>query len=417
MRCPVQIRVLVLALTAATLCGCRAPAGGPPSVEFGRVPRAERGGTEKLGEIEGRAVGARPGQRIVLYARSGAWYVQPYADRPFTEIGPDSTWKSSTHLGTDYAALLVEPGYSPPAKTDELPGPGGGVVAVAAVPGEPVFWQKPWFRISAGLALAAALLAFYRRRLRRLTRQLNLRFEERLAERTRIAQELHDTLLQDVLSVSMQLHVVVEDLPEDSAARARLGHIQKLMGRVVEEGRNTLRGLHAGGGTSAELREAFSRIPQELGVHARIAYRVNVGGRPRPLHPVIRDEVYRIGREALVNAFGRPGATTVAVEVEYTGARLRVFVRDDGDVIDSPAPGPGREVYRGPAGMRARAQSIGGRLKVRSRGAAGTEVALSVPGDIAFLTGRPARGRGWLGGPPRRKAARGAEGPGGAPDV
>jgi len=238
--------LLLLVACVLPLGGCRwRQAGGAPSVEFGGVPMAEQGGTEKLDAIGGRVVGARGGQRIVLYARSGAWYVQPYADRPFTSIRPDSTWKNSTHLGTEYAALLVEGDYNPPAQIDELPKVGGGVAAVAFVPGDVAYWRKGWFRAAAGLFLALALLALYRYRLRRLTRQLNLRFEERLAERTRIAQEIHDTFLQDVLSVSMQLHVVVDGLPEDSPARAPLGHIQRLMGRVIEEGRNTLNGLRS----------------------------------------------------------------------------------------------------------------------------------------------------------------------------
>ena len=245
--------LLLLVACVLPMGGCRGrQAGDAPSVEFGSAPMAEQGGTQKLDDIEGRVVGARGGQRVVLYARSGAWYVQPYADRPFTTIRPDSTWKNSTHLGTEYAALLVEEGYNPPAQIDELPKVGGGVVALASVPGDVALWRKGWFRASAGLVLALALLALYRYRLRRVTRQLNLRFEERLAERTRIAQEIHDTFLQDVLSVSMQLHVVVDGLPEDSPARAQLGHIQRLMGHVIDEGRNTLKGLGYDGGATPE---------------------------------------------------------------------------------------------------------------------------------------------------------------------
>lgn len=392
----IRMRVLLLLFCAALLGGCRATADGPPFVEFSRVPAAEAGGTEKLAAVEGRVSGARPGQRIVLYARSGAWYVQPFTDRPFTEIQSDSTWKSSIHLGTDYAALLVEPGYNPPSMADVLPGVGGGVVAVAAVPGEPVFWRKWWFRVAAGLAVVLALLALYRSRLRRLTRQLNLRFEERLAERTRIAQELHDTFLQDVLSVSMQLHVVAENLPRDSTARTQLGHVQQMMGRVVEEGQNTLRGLRTGGGAPTELREAFSRLPRDLAGERPIEYRVNVEGHPRPVHPIIRDEVYRIGREALTDALRRPRAAGVEVEIEYSKARLRLFVRG-GAETDAHAAGARRKRAAGLSGMRERAERIGGRLKVRTRAAAGTEVELSVPGDVAFLDEQAPRGRRLLG--------------------
>jgi signal transduction histidine kinase len=374
--------LLLLVACVLPLGGCRGrQEDGAPSVEFSSVPMAEQGGSEKLDEIGGRVAGAGGGRRIVLYARSGAWYVQPYADRPFTDIRPDSTWKNSTHMGTEYAALLVEEGYSPPAQVDELPKAGGGVVAVAVVPGDVAFWKKGWFRASAGLALALALLALYRFRLRRLTRQLNLRFEERLAERTRIAQELHDTFLQDVLSVSMQLHVVVDGLPEDSPARARLGHIQSLMGRVIEEGRNTLKGLRSNGGVTSELAEAFSRLAGEFGPDGRVDYRVTVEGRPRPLHPLIGDDVYRIGRDALARAFEHVGAGSVEVRLEYGRRRLRVKVRSEGEAGVKHTSTHGRG---GIEELKERAERMGGRFKVRGRTATGTELELSVPADLAF---------------------------------
>jgi signal transduction histidine kinase len=376
--------LLLLVACVLPLGGCRGrQEGGAPSVEFTRVPLAEQGGTEKLDEIEGRMVAARGGRRIVLYARSGAWYVQPYADHPFTVISPDSTWKNSTHLGTEYAALLVEEGYDPPAQIDELPKAGGGVVAVASVPGDVVFWKKGWFRASVGLSLALALLALYRFRLRRLTRQLNLRFEERLAERTRIAQEIHDTFLQDVLSVSMQLHVVVDGLPEDSPARVPLGHIQSLVGRVIDEGRNTLKGLRSDEGAAPELAEAFSRVAGEFGPDGRVGYRVTVEGRPRPLHPLIGDDVLRIGRDALAHAFEHARTGSVEVRLEYGRRRLRVRVRSEGEVGVKHTSMPGRGGFEE---LKERAARMGGRLKVRGRAATGTELELSVPADVAFRT-------------------------------
>jgi hypothetical protein len=88
--------------------------------------------------IEGRANGAKPGQQIVLYAHSGIWWIQPFATQFLTKIQPDSTWRNSTHLGTDYAAILVEPGFHPATKLTALPAEGGGVVAVAASTGKSV---------------------------------------------------------------------------------------------------------------------------------------------------------------------------------------------------------------------------------------------------------------------------------------
>lgn len=375
--------LLLIVLQGFVFGGCtsREPGAGA-FIEFTRVPLADKGGYPSLDTIEGRVIGAQPGQQIVLFARSGAWYVQPFADQQFTKIKPDSTWSNSTHLGTEYAALLVEPEYSPPAKTDLLPNQGGGVVAVAVVAGELRFWQRWWFQFS---CLLAAILVLYRLRLRQLTRQMNLRFEERLAERTRIAQDLHDTLLQGFLSASMQLHVAVDSLPADSPARAQLGRVAGLMGQVIEEGRSAVQSLRSSNnGSPLDLPEAFSRIEQEFATQQQIAYRVIVEGHPRSLHPIIRDEVYRIGREALVNAFRHSGAGSIEVDLEYSAKYLQVRVRDDGCGIDDQVLRVGREGHWGLSGMRERAQEIGAKLKVWSRVGGGTEVELSIPGHTAF---------------------------------
>ena len=116
------------------------PANNKPSIEFSTIPPAEEGGPEKRVTVAGRVVGARPGQQIVLFAWAGKWWVQPLADQPFTTIQPDSTWTSSIHLGTEYAALLVEPGYTPPPTMDVLPIEGGAVAVVKSVPGET--WEQ-----------------------------------------------------------------------------------------------------------------------------------------------------------------------------------------------------------------------------------------------------------------------------------
>ena len=133
-----------LALLAIFLNGCgTARPNVAPSIEFSRLPRSAEGGTESQAVIEGRVEGARPGEQIVLFAKSGAgvWWVQPFADHPFTAIGSDLQWRNSTHLGMAYAALLVEPGYRPPETIDHLPQKGGPVVAVATAKGEPS--QRP----------------------------------------------------------------------------------------------------------------------------------------------------------------------------------------------------------------------------------------------------------------------------------
>ena len=361
-------------------------ASGDPSIEIIDVPRAAAGGVIDLERISGRVSGARSDQRVVLYARSGDWYVQPYADQPFTKIEANSTWSSDTHLGTEYAALLVDPGYVPTSRTINLPAPGAGVVAITVVDGRPPFWRTWWFRLAMVLLGLAALFALYRWRVHQLRMQLTLRFEERLAERTRIAQDLHDTLLQGLVSASMQLHVANDHLAADSPAKPLVGRVMQLMGQVIEEGRDAVRGLRSTSGNADDLETAFTQAGQEFANEEFKDCRVIVEGMPQQLHPIIRDEAYRIGREALANAFRHSGAARIEIELEYSPRHLRILVRDNGAGIDPEVLHSGREGHWGLAGMRERAESIGARLKVWSRNNAGTEVELLIPSNVAFVS-------------------------------
>jgi signal transduction histidine kinase/ligand-binding sensor domain-containing protein len=256
---------------------------------------------------------------------------------------------------------------------------------------EPLMWQTASFQLAAAACTGLSGWALYRLRVRQVSRRLGARFEERLAERTRIAQELHDTLLQGFVSASMQLHVAVEGLPEASPARASLRRVHDLMRRVIDEGRNAVRGLRSSTASAHDLEQAFAGVQQEVGT-GEASYRVIVEGRPRDLKPMVRDEVYRIGREGLVNAFRHSGGTHVELELEYGAKELSVLVRDDGRGIDPQVVRSGSDGHFGLTGMRERAQRIGATLKIRSRAGAGTEVELRVPGAVAFER----RSSGWL---------------------
>ncbi len=249
-------------------------------------------------------------------------------------------------------------------------------------------WWATWpFRAACAGAFSMALWAAYRLRVRQVAGQLNLRFEERLMERTRIAGELHDTLLQGFLSASMQLDVATDTLPQDSPLKGRLSHILELMSRVSAEGRNAVQGLRLQDGDSMRLEQAFAEIEQEFVLQQTgpsSELRVAVEGRSRPLHPVFRDEVYRIGREAIINAFRHSGARTIEVEIEYSARQFRLVVRDDGCGIDPNLLRAGREGHWGLCGMRERSERIGAHLNVWSRAETGTRVEMSVPGHIAF---------------------------------
>jgi signal transduction histidine kinase/ligand-binding sensor domain-containing protein len=249
---------------------------------------------------------------------------------------------------------------------------------------QPRLWQTLSFRISVVALCAACILGLYRFRVHQVTRRLNVRFAEQLGERTRIAQELHDTLLQGFISASMQLHVAVDRLPSDSPAKSPLSRVLQLMEHVIDEGRNTVRGLRGSHTASLDLEQAFSVIQEELQINDAADFRVIVEGPPQPLHPLVSDEVYRIGREALVNAFRHSKAKRIEVELEYTGRNFRCLVRDNGGGIDSALLAAGREGHWGLTGMRERAERIGARLHVFSSATAGTEVELSIPNDVAF---------------------------------
>ena len=359
-----------------------------PRVVFDRVPPAEPGGTSKLADIGGRVVNPRGGLRVVLYARSGDWYVQPFWETPFTEIRPDSRWASPTHTGTEYAALLVDATYTPPKIAAALPGRGGGVVAVEVVPGTPVFWRRRSFRILLAVMAVAGGLALHVARMRGLTRQLQLRAEERLAERTQIAQSLYDTLLQGLLGASMQLHAAVEDLPPDSPQHGRFAAALATIREAGEEGRKVLQGLHGASADGEALDHALRRLGQEK-TGAGLTFRVDVSGTARPLHPIIREEVFGVCREALANAFRHARATAVGVEIQYRPRALRVVVRDDGCGMRSYRAA--RAAGSGLCRMQSRAEAIGARLRVRSRPGAGTEVDMSVPGGIAYAAGGDGR--------------------------
>jgi PAS domain S-box-containing protein len=219
-------------------------------------------------------------------------------------------------------------------------------------------------------------------------RQENVRLEER----TRIAQELHDTLLQSFLSASMQLGVAVDGVPSDSPVKGRLDRVLQLMEQGIEDGRKALQGLRLSDAQPLDLVQAFSCIQRELAIPSDLEFRVTVIGEERPLHLGIQHEIYRIGSEALINAFHHSRATRVEVDLEYADSELRMRVRDNGCGIDPRVLKTGRERHWGLAGMRERAAKIGGLLKIWSNASTGTEVELSIPNSIALevsLANRP----------------------------
>jgi len=225
-------------------------------------------------------------------------------------------------------------------------------------------------------------------------------FEARLAERTRIARELHDTLLQSFQGLMLHFQTGIDLLPERPAeARTTLEIASDRADQAIAEGRDAVQGLRASTVETNDLASAVRILGEELrteGTNQNSAlFEMEVEGTPRNLHPIIRDEVYRITGEALRNAFQHARAQRIEVEILYGERWLRLRVRDDGKGIDPKLlSGDGLAGHYGLHGMRERAKLVGGKLAVWSKLDSGTEVELSIPASTA--NANPARHRSWL---------------------
>jgi signal transduction histidine kinase/ligand-binding sensor domain-containing protein len=246
----------------------------------------------------------------------------------------------------------------------------------------PAFHQTRTFLVLCIVSAVTLVLLLLRWRIQVMRRRIQHAFHERLDERTKIARELHDRLLQGLVSTSLQLHVALEELPPKVEGRGRLERVQELMGRVVDEGRRVLEGLRSEDAED-DLAGALSHVGAEIGV-SQPQVPIAVTGAVRPLRLEIRDEIYQVAREALVNALRHARAGRIDVRITYGSRAVTVAVRDDGIGIDDDVLRSGRDGHWGLSGMRERAAEIGAKLTIRTTRANGTEVAIAVPAPIAY---------------------------------
>ena len=181
----------------------------------------------------------------------------------------------------------------------------------------PSFIQSIWFQILCALVILLLLSLVYVLRFRQVNAQIRARLYERVAERERIARELHDTLLQGVLSASMQLDLAEDQLAGDSPVKGLVQSVLATLRHVTEESRMALRGLRFQDVESNDLAKAFQRVKQEFSYKDAIVFRVVAQGDARVVRTEIRDEICRIGREAIVNAYVHSEAATIEVEIQY----------------------------------------------------------------------------------------------------
>ena len=248
------------------------------------------------------------------------------------------------------------------------------------------------------VALTGLLCVLYRAHLRELARECERTLDVRVAERTRIARDLHDTLLGSFNGLLLHLEaasILFQTRPAE--AKQTLDSTIALVARAINEGREVVQGLRSPVAEPSDLAEAIGRVAEEIlparaqtnpGVGSEpqpVAFRLVVEGASRHLHPIVRGEVYRIAKEGLRNAFQHSHGTQIEVELRYHVRQFRLRIRDDGQGVDPQilASG-GREGHFGLKGMQERAEFAGGKLRVWSAQGAGTELEVTIPGARAY---------------------------------
>jgi signal transduction histidine kinase len=247
----------------------------------------------------------------------------------------------------------------------------------------PAWYQTNWFLTLCVVTGLVIVWSLYRLRVRQIARGINARFDERLAERTRLARELHDTLLQTIQASKMVADDALERADDSVRLRRAIERLSTWLDQAVNEGRAALNSLRTSTTEKNDLAAALQRATETCMSPGSMSPTFSKVGESRDMHPIVRDEVYRIGYEAIRNACMHSGASQLKVELRYE-QDLLVRVKDNGKGIDPAIVAAGKDGHFGLLGMRERADRIGAELILDSSANSGTEITLVVPGDIAF---------------------------------
>jgi signal transduction histidine kinase/ligand-binding sensor domain-containing protein len=261
---------------------------------------------------------------------------------------------------------------------------------------DPAYYQTTWFLASCLAAILALLWWLYRLRVQQLAQRLQIRMEERVNERTRVARDLHDTLLQSFQGVLLKFHAVTYMIPDRPEAQKRLDATIEEARQAIAEGRDAVQGLRSSTVITEDIARAITTFGEglaaEVNGHHPPLFLVHVEGAPRDLAPLVRDEIYRIAGEALRNAFRHSGARRIEVDIHYDKRQLSVRVRDNGKGIDRHVlDAGGRAGHHGLPGMQERAQLVGGKLAIWSEVESGAEIELTINAAVAYAKSPAAR--------------------------
>jgi signal transduction histidine kinase/streptogramin lyase len=368
---------------------------------FGSAVSLSPGSPLKTSITHASSVTLSPAQNIFSIEFSALSYSNPAMNRyrykldglqrQWSEVGSDQRLATYTTLPAGTYTFRVQGATS--HRTWSEPG------AVLRIEILPAWWATWSFETSCFVLVLILIWSGYRYRVHQLTQEYNLRFDERVGERTRIARELHDTLLQGFQGLMFRLQAVRDLLPEHP--QRAIPVLDTALGRgddVIIEARNTVQGLRSSSAVHNDLAQGITSIADELENRYRTGgsvagFRLLTEGRPQRLDPILQDEIYQIAREALSNAFEHAHARNIEAEVIYGEASLVLRFRDDGCGIDA---GILRQGYRsghwGLPGIRERTERLGGRVELWSQPAAGTEIAITLPSSFSF--GRSSTKRG-----------------------
>lgn len=250
----------------------------------------------------------------------------------------------------------------------------------------PTWYQATSFRILGLILVGFIIWILYRLRIRQISRALSARFDERLAERTRMARELHDTFIQTVQGSKMVADDALEDSSDPLRMRRAMEQLSTWLGQAIQEGRAALNSLRTSATQRNDLADGLQRATENSLIPDSMTVKFSVEGDPVDMHPIVRDEVYRIGYEAIRNASVHSSANRLEVNLKYAGD-LTLRVSDNGIGIDPTISENGREGHFGLQGMRERAARIGARFTLLSSPSSGTEIILFVPAGIVNKKG------------------------------
>jgi signal transduction histidine kinase len=300
--------------------------------------------------------------------------------------GPDREWQQAGTRRETFYANLGPGNYKFHVIAGNSDGEWYKTETVLSFSIAPAYYQTWWFQMTYILLAATALWLFYRYRLTREAALIRQQIGARIEERERIARELHDTLLQSFQGLMLRFQAVNDILPEGKA-KDQLEQTLQRGDQAIAEGRNAVYDLRSSTLATSNLVEAVQSLGPEVAKSDSPPFRLVVEGDPKDLHPIIRDEIYHIAREALRNAFIHAQARNIETEIIYGERDLRLRIRDDGKGIPAEVLKEGRHGHFGLRGMRERAQQIGGKLDIWSQQGAGTEIELRVATECRSSAG------------------------------